>query len=569
MSRKTHRRPRATEVPESRPQAVEAPRVGDVDPGVAAGGTAFVVLVAIILCLMPKMGHDLFWQLRTGLDILRTGQPPHTDRYSWTEFGRRWVVPEWLAFAAYAAAFRVAGLFGTWLVLVVLTVSTALVLWFDLVKRVRPVPALVLICLALGAMSILLQERPYGFTYLLLAISLSIVMRVREERAGPVILLLLPPLCILWANLHQGVLILPVLLFTFAVGDLVTAMVRPKGRPEMLSRAGWMGGVAIMCAAAATVSPYGWRTYGNILVTLRDPRATMVVTEWHPVTTFTADVTWQFILLASVLAAGYVCSRRPRDPGGALCVLGLLLEAILHIRNVAPFAIGGIMIIGPQAISAAERINIPPLLPRPIVFAVVYIALIGWTSARDLARSIGPRGYSPAGIGEAAVRLSSFPVSMFDFMQAEHFPPGLRIYNNYDVGSYMIYRMPSEPVFIDGREDVYVGLSRMDSPLRVGIDNPRPGMTLQDCQAISDAQQPADVADLLQQYDFDCVVTTAGLQAMPFVRDRANWAIVYVESMPKVPPPGKGRGWIFLRNRPQFQDLIARCRRDCSLAQRY
>ena len=64
--------------------------------------------------------------------------------------------------------------------------------------------AFFLATLMLLAMKDTLQERPYAFTYLLLAASLGILLTARNGR--PKLLFWLPPLCVLWTNLRQGVL---------------------------------------------------------------------------------------------------------------------------------------------------------------------------------------------------------------------------------------------------------------------------------------------------------------------------------------------------------------------------
>ena len=274
------------------------------------------MVLAVLLCLFPKPENDLFFELRTGTDILNSGHLPHTDTYSWVRSGTPWVVPEWLAFVVYAAAFRVGGFFGTWLVMAALTAATALVVYPWLARRAGAGWAFPLTALMLLGMKDTLQERPYAFTYLLLAVSLPLVLRARARR--PALLLWLLPICALWTNLHQGVVVLIGLLFVLAAGDALTAVwegIRTQQgiSPDLLTEAGriqeartrqklqkqWrsagqMASIAAACTGAAAVSPYGWHVFWNIFITLRSPSLMANVTEWnsgnHPVAAAMAAV---------------------------------------------------------------------------------------------------------------------------------------------------------------------------------------------------------------------------------------------------------------------------------------
>ena len=75
-----------------------------------------ITVIALLICLIPKPENDLFFELRIGTDILQLHHLPHFDTYSWTEHGRRWDVPEWLAHGA-VCVWRTGcgGFFGTWL----------------------------------------------------------------------------------------------------------------------------------------------------------------------------------------------------------------------------------------------------------------------------------------------------------------------------------------------------------------------------------------------------------------------------------------------------------------------
>lgn len=524
-----------------------------------------VVAVAILLCLRPKGGHDLFWQLRAGADILTSGSVPREDVYSWSARGTRWDVPEWGAFALLALAYRAAGGFaGTWLMLVAMASATALIVLAALLRQARPPTALALALAMLLAMSVFLQQRPYLFTFLFLAIGVAIMQSPRRAQIWWLV-----PISVAWANLHQGVVVMAAIVGAAAAGDLaqgwyVRRRERARGRgastdpvdaADLLNRGRRRVLVAFLCLGAAMASPYGWSIYRNIYVTLRDPDAMRLVREWSPVTMMPADKVWAFYLLAAIVVASLLLSRRRVGWGDALPLAGLLGQSFLHVRHVPLFAIAGVLISATHVESALDR-----LAPRGILrtlagegrhgrlvgagFVVILLAAVASAGVVELGKAIGPKGWTLEGVGEASVRLGSFPEDACAFVEAQGFPPNLRIYNDYDMGGFLIWRLPSQPVFMDGRNDVYTG------------------PVLEDFVALRNARGPGEVREILDRRDFECVITTAGSEIRAFALDADQWIPVYAE--PKGPlPHGRGRCWILLRNRPEFRDLIMRCRRAC------
>lgn len=510
-------------------------------------GAILLAVVAVLLCLMPKPENDLFFELRIGADILRTHHLPHFDTYSWTNRGTRWDVPEWLSFVVFAAAFRSGGFFGVWLVMAVSTISTAVVVWVWLARRISAVWAFQIVNLMLLAMSDYLQERPYTFTYLFLTVSLVVLMRAREGR--PKLLLWLPPICVAWTNFHQGVLVLACLLATYAAADAITAAMRGvDGSAEGWRSARRMLATAAACAVAATASPYGWRVYWNVYITLRDRTMMSNVTEWNSIAVVPFAQLEAFILLLTITIAAIAVSRR-RSLGDIVALGALFTESILHARNIALFAVGAAVIGAPYYAAGWESIRGflggRASLMRSVAIGfvgVLYFLTLAAVSVASLRPAMGARGDTPEGVGEAAAREPSYPDAACAFVQAERFPPNLRLFNNFSIGGYLMWRLPNEPVFVDGRLDVYTGRT-FDQML---IIDHREGT-------------PAWI-DVVRQYDLDCVITTNRHISDAFAR-QPDWAVVYVD--PK--RPHHMRCVILLRRRPRFAQLIARCRRDQGL----
>ena len=501
-------------------------------------GTALLAVLTLLVCLIPKPENDLFFELRIGTDILNTHHIPHTDIYSWTEYGRRWDVPEWLSFVLYAAAYRLGGFFGTWLLMAVLAVAAASVVWLTLRRQIGAAGAFVLTMLMLLAMSPCLQERPYAFTYLLLAVGLKIVVTARAGRLRGLLWLL--PLCVLWANLHQGVLVQIGLLAVYGLGDALAAF---RGHSQALRRAGVMLGMAAACAAAALVSPYGTRLYLNIWVTLRDQALMTNVTEWNPVSVLPFRQLQPFLAVALCVFGALALSRRPRL-ADILAAAALLVNALLHARNIALFAVGGLLIVSLHLPSALERVRhatgftgrSPALRPLLGVFAALFVSAVALVSLASLHQAIGPLGYSLEGIGEAAAEVPNYPARAVAFVKAEQFPPGLHGLNDFETGGYLLWNLPSEPVFVDGRLDLYTG------------------RVFDDMLVLSRAPGTPRWEALVKRYDFDWVLTENRPEAAAFAAD-PGWQQVFAY-------PDQGRKpheFIFLRRRPQLAPLIARC----------
>ena len=507
-------------------------------------GTLLIAVLALLVCLIPKPENDLFFELRIGTDVLASRHIPHFDTYSWSECGRRWDVPEWGAFVLYALAYKAGAYFGTWLLMAGFAVATAWVVWWTLYRQAGSAWAFGLTTLMLLAMSDTLQERPYAFSYLLLAVSLKIVTDARDSRGCRLLWLL--PLCALWANLHQGVLVLVGLLAVWGLGDACAALWRHQGVPR---KAGVMLGMAAACAGASLLNPYGWRLYLNVLVTLRDHALMANVTEWNPVTVLPGRQLQPFFAVTLCVFGALALSKRRRLPD-LLAAAALWINAGLHARNIALFAVGGLMIASVHLPSAVERIKRTlGLTERSAlrdallgVFAFLIVAATALVSLASLHRAVGPHGYSPEGIGEAAARTPSFPSKAVAFMNAEQFPPHLRLLNDFETGGYLLWRLPSEPVFIDGRLDVYTG------------------RTFDDMLTLSRSPGTPQWKALVTRYGFDCVFTENKPEADAFAAD-PHWQKVF--AYPNA-PPGSGRKpheFLFLRRSPKFAPLIARCLR--------
>src|SRR5437763_10345720 len=114
----------------------------------AAGqrGRINIALLVAVLLIPAVLGSsqtifndgDVSWHIATGQWILDHRAIPHTDPFSFTWFGKRWVPIEWLAEVIYASAYRLAGYAGVAALVTAALMALHAVIFFNATRFVRP-----------------------------------------------------------------------------------------------------------------------------------------------------------------------------------------------------------------------------------------------------------------------------------------------------------------------------------------------------------------------------------------------------------------------------------------------
>ena len=154
----------------------------------------------------PYSYADLGWHLRTGQLIWETGSIPHSDPYSFTVNGQPWITHEWLSEVIMWPIYATWGLAG----LIILCSSTILLgLWF-VYRQMRTegsgrLRAVLLIVLCAFTSMTIWSTLPLVAT---LCLAPFYAQRLRRWWQGDVrALWCLPPLMMLWVNLHGGYMV--------------------------------------------------------------------------------------------------------------------------------------------------------------------------------------------------------------------------------------------------------------------------------------------------------------------------------------------------------------------------
>jgi len=256
--------------------------------------SAEVVLIGLVplLALFPLHNNDLWWHLATGKWIAAHHAVPRDDIFAWTRYLTGWIDNEWLSQVLFYGAWKAGGLRA-------LIVFRALLLAAIAVLLRMYTRAFALAIIPAVALSWHWWElRPSVFS--LIGLLAMLVLIDRERRWW------LPPLFLVWANLHPGFVFGLVVLIAMSVipnrGDGEESGRRADGsrRPDSSLRLGTTAASLV----ATLLNPYGWRVYEQSLAIGSNREYRALLDEW-------LVPPWWFLLIAvAVLLIGAFHVRR-------------------------------------------------------------------------------------------------------------------------------------------------------------------------------------------------------------------------------------------------------------------
>ena len=434
-----------------REQTGDADTRCDVRHAIASRETTYrrlLLLIALFTlaataAMHPIVDPDIWWHLRTGAWIVEHGNVPTTDLYSRYGMGKPWVAYSWLFEVLVYGLYRAFGPVG----LVLYTTSVALLIaaaLHALVRRFEPRFPISVALTALGLCSFVphMHPRPWLLTILFYIIELDILMAAR--RSGDTRrLFLLPLLFALWANVHiqfvYGLFVLCLaviesivdgLLHRSRVGDKAKAI--PAGR-------------LLTVMAASTVmtlaTPYHLSLYQTAFGLIGETGPFNYVTEFLALSFRSL---WDWCILATALGGVFVLGWRHdvRPFPYLLLVAGAFLSFRAR-RDVWFIVVAAIAIMATGSLAAAATQRFVLTKRQGLLLSgalVVMLVVVGWR------QNITERHLE-------AVLSERYPVAAAAVVEARGYPGPL--YNHFDWGGYLIWRLPHLPVAMDGRTNVY------------------------------------------------------------------------------------------------------------------
>jgi hypothetical protein len=399
-----------------------------------------LVVLAVLTVRSRFDDPDMWWHLKTGEIIWTTHTIPTADLFSYTTNHHAYVAHEWLAQLLIYGAYRLGGYPGLMLWLCFFTAALLLSGYYLCAICAKDAKVGFLGALTIWLFATIgLAIRPHMIGYLLLEVEL-ILLHLGITRT-PRWFYGLPPLFALWVNCHgsfflglivAGILLLSSL-FNFQKGSFVAL-----AWPAHVRRTLFL--CLLLSMGALFVNPVGVR---QILYPLdmmfRQPVNLSEVEEWQPLPL--GDVRSFALLgvLSSILLLGILRKRELRWHELMLLVLAAWL-AFSHRRMLFPCGI----LIAPilsRSLSGAWR-GESAKQDRPALNAVllgVCLLTVCWALPDQQALALQVEQKSPT--------------KAVHFIKTQHLSGNML--NEFSYGGYLIWALPENPVFVDGRGDIF------------------------------------------------------------------------------------------------------------------
>jgi hypothetical protein len=274
--------------------------------------------------------------------------------------------------------------------------------------------------------------------------TLGVVLQWR--RTARARLWVLPLLMIVWVNVHGTFILLLALcgaVWLGAVWERWRQHTGPSWRACLM-----FAGCLVLALLATLLNPYGITVWGYVGGLLGNRAVQSLVTEWaSPFRDLASPMTIVFFGVFAAFVGVLVWRRRHVVLGDLLLLAPFAVLAFQSVRNILWFGI----VAAPVAARllavqrpAAKRADVV-LLNRAVaaLLAIMLAATLPWRKEQlDLPPTLGAL-LAPQTATDAVAQLQSLP----------NRPQ--RLFHSMGVGSYLIWAVPGQQVFVDARIELY------------------------------------------------------------------------------------------------------------------
>lgn len=406
--------------------------------------TVFVLLLS--LATRIPVDTDTWWHIRSGEYTLNEGMI-YQDPFSFTKQGEEWINHSWGSQILLYGAYQIAGNIGLSLYTAILATAGMAMLYQICAGNVY-LRSFVLV-LGAATAAVFWSARPQMTSFFLSTVVLYLLYMYKYKKVDR--LWLIPPVMLVWGNLHAGFSIGFIFMGGVIAGEILGRLLNPQG-DNVVS---WQGIrkliiIALISVAALVINPYGLKMLLVPFQTVSIGALRDFIQEWNS-PNFQGRQTWPFIFMIFGLIGALGATSKKLDITDFVLVCGTAFMALLYGRNIAVFAVVATPILTYYLDAALNERGwiLKPIQRVTRRQARINAILLGLIVFGALANMIAV--LAPASV-ETAQR-AFLPIDVAEFIEAEQ--PAGPMFNSYNWGGYLMFALPDYPVYVDGRTDLY------------------------------------------------------------------------------------------------------------------
>ncbi|MCH8806683.1 MAG: hypothetical protein IH986_11415 [Planctomycetes bacterium] len=421
-----------------------------------------VLLTALIGFQSIPSDPDLWFHLADGRMILANGCVPRADPFSFTRANELWVPHSWLFDVLAATSWDRLGP-RTSEALMALAYMVTFVVLFRMMTTNGASPmiaALVVAGLAIAAGNTR-GIRPQVLSLLLTSLMLTALI-AHKSRPGLRIIIVLPLMFLLWAQLHAACVMGLIVCLTWLIGRAADSIARRDANCPAMRELALLVAALMASGLAILITPHAMTHYEYLRLTMELTFLRVFVAEWQAPQLWAIPDVYQFLLAASVasLAIWRVRQRgRARTPRGpalswsALGVAGATVALGFTATRHIPLACIGVVPLLSELLPRSDAAGLAHRRTGRRSIVALAAALCGvfvgfWRFPTDVQTRYAAA--EPVRGAQALAQLAR----------------PLRVFTTYDTGAYVLWSAPARlRVFVDSRADVYG-----DPLLRIALD---------------------------------------------------------------------------------------------------
>jgi len=421
----------------------------------------FGLLAVFLVHNFDSIGQDIGRHLKTGEIIWQTKSVPATNLFSFTEPDFPFTNHHWLSEVIFYGVYNLGGFTGLILLKIFLVSATFLLLFFLAKKHATFWPLVISFLLSIFIFISRTEVRPEIFSYAILAFYLFALFKAKYEQKYKY-LWFLPLAQLFWVNLHIYFFIGP-LIFAFFLIDQAVGKNKFSIFNFQFSKLLFIGG---LIGLATLINPAGIQGALLPFNILKEYGYSIVENQ---TLAFLADFfgfnlpIFIFKISAGVLVVSFLLTilrfnLNTKEVKPQKRIFEILISAFFvyagfrMLRNLPLYALASFPVMTAlledmrcQYANFMRMMRIANWILRTaligfLVFMLFFVASGGYYKWARLSKEVG---FSvPDGLERAVnfVKENNIEGPMF---------------NNFDIGGYLIWKLPEEKVFVDNRPEAY------------------------------------------------------------------------------------------------------------------